>query len=296
MSRDDLALLLARIAVMAGKSVAGIFGHKVETVWKPDASPVTNADKAAEAAIIPLLADALPGVPVVSEELVAAGCIPEIGERFVLVDPLDGTREFIAGRPEVTVNIALVENGRPTAGAVYAPLMGRLWFGGTEARVKMIAPGADLGEAASARRIAVRKPPLKGLVALTSRSHLDTASEAYLARWRVTERRAMGSSLKFCLIAEGKADLYPRLAPTREWDTAAGHAVLAAAGGDVLTPEGQPLRYGKAAAQFLHAGFIAVGGLRLGKSVPDPTSKLPELRALSPGCRPDRFRHRSDAK
>ena len=110
------------------------------------------------------------------------------------------------------------------------------------------APGAELGEAPSARRIAVRKPPPTGLVALTSRSHLDTASEAYLARWRVTERRAMGSSLKFCLIAEGKADLYPRLAPTREWDTAAGHAVLAAAGGDVLTPESGPLRYGKAAA------------------------------------------------
>ena len=145
MSRDDLALLLARIAVMAGKSVAGIFGHKVETVWKPDASPVTNADKAAEAAIIPLLADALPGVPVVSEELVAAGCIPEIGERFVLVDPLDGTREFIAGRPEVTVNIALVENGRPTAGAVYAPLMGRLWFGGTEARVIDDSSGSRAG-------------------------------------------------------------------------------------------------------------------------------------------------------
>ena len=109
MSRDDLALLLARIAVMAGKSVAGIFRRKVEAVWKPDASPVTNADKASEAAIIPLLADALPGVPIVSEELAAAGGIPEIGERFVLVDPLDGTREFIAGRPEVTVNT----NGLP---------------------------------------------------------------------------------------------------------------------------------------------------------------------------------------
>ena len=159
-----------------------------------------------------------------------------------------------------------------------------------------IAPGAELGEVPSALRTAVRQPPSTGFVALTSRSHLDTASEAYLARWRVAERRAMGSSLKFCLIAEGKADLYPRIAPTREWDTAAGHAVLAAAGGDVLTPEGEPLRYGRAAAQFLHAGFIAVGGLRLGKSMPDPACKLPELRALSSGCRPDRFRHRSDAK
>ena len=160
---------------------------------------------------------------------------------------------------------------------------------------KTIAPVAELGEVPSAHRIQPQAV-MTGLVALTSRSHLDTASEAYLARWRVTERRAMGSSLKVCLIAEGKADLYPRLAPTREWGTAAGHAVLAAAGGDVLTPEGEPLRYGKAGAQFLHAGFIAVGGLRLGKSVPDPTSKLPELRALSPGCQPDRFRHRSDAK
>jgi 3'-phosphoadenosine 5'-phosphosulfate (PAPS) 3'-phosphatase len=140
--------------------------------------------------------------------------------------------------------------------------MRRLWFAEADSFVLDIAPGEELGEAHSARRIEVRRPPRK-LVALVSRSHADPATEAYLGRWPMAERRALGSSLKFCLIAEGVADLYPRLGPTREWDTAAGHAVLAAAGGAVLTPDGKPLRYGKADADFLHAGFIALGGLRL---------------------------------
>jgi 3'(2'), 5'-bisphosphate nucleotidase len=269
MFRNELAMFLARIAVAAGKPVANIFGRKFVTAWKPDASPVTEADRAAEAVIIPLLRDGLPGVPIISEELFAAGCVPPLGDRFFLVDPLDGTREFIAGHPEVTVNIAVVEEGRPVAGAVYAPLLERLWFGGSESRVIDIAPGTALNGAAIARRIAVREPPKKGLVGLTSRSHRDAATEAFLARWPLAETRAVGSSLKFCLIAEGEADIYPRLAPTHEWDTAAGHAVLAAAGGDVLTPDGEPLRYGKE-PQFLHAGFIAVGRLRLDARAPEP--------------------------
>jgi 3'(2'),5'-bisphosphate nucleotidase len=270
MVRDEMALALAIIAVAAGKPVAEMFRSKFVTAWKPDASPVTEADRAAEALIVPLLTDGWPRVPIISEELFAAGCVPPISGRFFLVDPLDGTREFIAGRPEVTVNIAVVEEGRPVAGAVYAPLLERLWFGGSESRVVEIAPGTAFNGAAIGRRIAVREPPTKGLVGLTSRSHRDAATEAFLAKWPLAETRAVGSSLKFCLIAEGGADLYPRLSPTHEWDTAAGHAVLAAAGGDVLTPDGEPLRYGKA-PQFLHAGFIAVGRLRLNARAPVPS-------------------------
>jgi 3'-phosphoadenosine 5'-phosphosulfate (PAPS) 3'-phosphatase len=157
----------------------------------------------------------------------------------------------------------LIESGRPVAGAIYAPLLEQLWFADTESYTVQIAPATPLATAAETRRITVRSPPPTGLVALVSRSHPDPATVTYLDGLPVVEQRPLGSSLKFCLIAQGEADLYPRLGPTCEWDTAAGHAVLAAAGGSVAAPDGRPLRYGKAAAGFRHQGFIACGGFQL---------------------------------
>jgi 3'(2'), 5'-bisphosphate nucleotidase len=260
----SIAFLLAQISVVAGGPILEILRRGFAVGRKADASPVTEADLAAENLIVELLGAQLPGIPVVAEELAAAARAPAIGERFILVDPLDGTREFMAHSAEFTVNLALVESGRPVVGAIYAPLLEQLWFADTECHTARIAPGTRLTAAAETRRITVRPPPPAGLVALVSRSHRDQATETYLDALPVVERRPLGSSLKFCLIAQGEADLYPRLGPTCEWDTAAGHAVLAAAGGSVAAPDGRPLRYGQAAAGFRHQGFVACGGFRLG--------------------------------
>jgi 3'(2'), 5'-bisphosphate nucleotidase len=255
--RDATARLLAAIAVEAGGVVARHYAQGVSVALKADASPVTEADLAAEALILARLAERLPGVPVVSEERFAAGDVPEVGSRFLLVDPLDGTREFVARNGEFTVNIALIENGEPVAGAVYAPVRERVWFGGTAAYAVRAAPGAGPEALAAAQPIRARRPPPEGLVALISRSHNHPGNDAYLARLPVAARRALGSSLKFGLIAEGLGDIYPRLTPTMEWDLAAGHAVLAAAGGGVTTPERGPLRYGKPG--FRNDGCVAWG-------------------------------------
>jgi 3'(2'), 5'-bisphosphate nucleotidase len=259
----SIALLLAQISVMAGGPILEILRRGFRVDRKADASPVTEADLAAENLIVELLDAQLPGIPVVAEELVATARAPAIGHRFILVDPLDGTREFMAHRSEFTVNLALIEGGRPVAGAIYAPLLEQLWFADSESHTARIAPGMPLATAAETRRITVRAPSPAGLVALVSRSHRDPATETYLNALPVAERRPLGSSLKFCLIAQGEADLYPRLSPTCEWDTAAGHAVLAAAGGSIAAPDGRPLRYGKAATGFRHQGFIACGGFQL---------------------------------
>ena len=170
----------------------------------------------------------------------AAGAKAQVAERFLLVDPLDGTREFLAGNGEFTINVALIERGAPIAGAVYAPAIGRLWVGGETAFTCEAPPGAELPGEGSRRRIRTRRAPTS-LVAFASRSHLDAESDSFLKRLPIGETRFAGSSLKFCLIAEGLGDVYPRFAPTMEWDTAAGDAVLRAAGGGVLDPSGRPL-------------------------------------------------------
>ena len=256
----SIAFLLAQISVMAGGPILEILRRGFSAGRKADASPVTEADLAAEKLIVELLGTQLPGIPVVAEELVAAARAPAIGDRFILVDPLDGTREFMAHRSEFTVNLALIENGRPVAGAIYAPLLEQLWFADTESHTARIVPASPLTTAAESRRITVRPPPSAGLVALVSRSHPDPATETYLNALPVVERRPLGSSLKFCLIAQGDADLYPRPGQTCEWDTAAGHAILAAAGGSVAATDGRPLRYGNSAANFRQQGFVACGG------------------------------------
>jgi 3'(2'), 5'-bisphosphate nucleotidase len=259
---DAAALLpaLVAIAAEAGARIVEVRSRPHAVSEKGDGSPLTEADLAAEAVIAAGLARAAPGVAVVSEED-AARADPPAGAAFLLVDPLDGTREFLGPSGEFTVNIALVEDGSPVCGVVYAPALGRIWQGarGAGASAAAMAPGADPTGLAWVP-IRARPRPATGLVAVASRSHLDKDTEGFLATLPVGDRRSIGSSLKFCLVAEGEADVYPRLAPTMEWDTAAGQAVLEAAGGRVATPEGAPFRYGKAQDGFRNGPFVAWGG------------------------------------
>ena len=239
------------IARGAGSAVLAVYATNFEVQNKADSSPVTDADKQAEERIVAALAALTPDIPVVSEEASAVGPIPSIGARFWLVDPLDGTKEFVSRNGEFTVNIALVEDRDPTLGVVLAPALGRL-FGGARG------VGAFTEEAGRRRAIACRRAPTEGLTVVSSRSHGDReALNAFLAGRQIASAAFTGSSLKFCLIASGEADLYPRLGRTMEWDTAAGHAVLAAAGGRVTQLDGTELRYGK--PQFANPHFVAMG-------------------------------------
>jgi 3'(2'),5'-bisphosphate nucleotidase len=265
-SRDAIAEFFAQVALAAGPVVMNEYEKGCEVRTKRDASPVTVADEKAEELILKLLRASALTAPIVAEESMARGVKTAIGESFILVDPLDGTREFIAGNGEFTINIALVRAQAPVAGAVYAPALGRLWFGGERAFVCDVFVGAPLPERSLWRQIGTRAAPASGLVALASRSHCDPATEAFLAKLPIGERRSAGSSLKFCELAEGVADVYPRFAPTMEWDTAAGDAVLRAAGGLVLAVEGGPLAYGKKADKLRNGGFVAWGDPRLAAS------------------------------
>jgi 3'(2'), 5'-bisphosphate nucleotidase len=251
---------LIDLAHEAGRAVMAIyekdFGHRM----KDDATPVTDADLAAEAVILAGLARIAPDIPVISEEAAAAGAEAKTGEKFFLVDPLDGTREFLSRNGEFTINIALIEGAEPVAGVVYAPALARMFWGerGMGAGEGAVAPGGDSD--VDWRAIRVRKRPRTSLKVVASRSHRDARTEEWLASIDVGELVSAGSSLKFCLLAAGEADLYPRFGRTMEWDTAAGHAVLAAAGGRVATEDGAPLTYGKRARGFDNPGFIASGG------------------------------------
>jgi 3'(2'), 5'-bisphosphate nucleotidase len=255
----DLLPHLLAIAAAAGARIVAIRERPHAVGAKADGSPLTEADLAAEAVIAAGLAATAPGIPVVSEED-AGRAAPAEGARFLLVDPLDGTKEFLGRSGEFTVNIALIEAGRPVCGVVYAPALGRIWKGivGEGAAAAELPAGAAPA-AAAWRAIRARPRPAAGLIAVASRSHLDKDTEAFLAALPVAERRSIGSSLKFCLLAGGEADVYPRLAPTMEWDTAAGQAVLEAAGGRVTTAEGGAFRYGKTAAGFRNGPFVAWG-------------------------------------
>jgi len=227
---------------------------------KADGSPITIADQAADDIICEGLARLLPGVPILSEES-ADSFVPREMETFILVDPLDGTKEFLSCNGEFTVNIAIVVMGIPVTGVVLAPAigrvwMGRVWHGGSQAECMNLVPGGPAAQGSHRRTISVNDR-VAGLTAIASRSHRDAQTDAYLGRLPVTDVRSAGSSLKFCLIAEGAADIYPRFGPTMEWDTAAGHAVVLAAGGVVLKPDGQPFLYAKADQDFRNGPFIA---------------------------------------
>jgi 3'(2'), 5'-bisphosphate nucleotidase len=248
---DRLLDDLAEAAREAGQAILEIVRRGFEAESKRDSSPVTEADRAAELIILAALAKSAPGVPVIAEEEVAAGRIPNHGDTFFLVDPLDGTKEFVRGGDDYTVNVALIERHRPTLGVVYAPATGRMHGGWTGS-------GAWLDEGRGRTTIATRARADR-LTAVASKSHLNQATIDYLREAAGTcDYVAVGSSLKFCIVAEGQADIYPRASPTSEWDTAAGHAVLLAAGGLVDGPDGQPLSYGKRA--FLNRGFVATSG------------------------------------
>jgi 3'(2'), 5'-bisphosphate nucleotidase len=246
---------LVNLALLAGREIMAIYATDFCHRSKSDLSPVTEADEAAERIILAGLAKLDPATPVISEEAASAGRIPQVSERFYLVDPLDGTKEFVSRNGEFTVNIALVENGVPVVGVVYAPAIKRIFWG----EVANSAAGGAIADDQSTvwKKLAVRACPREGAVVVASRSHRDSATEDYLRTVKVAKLVSAGSSLKFCLIAAGEADLYPRFGRTMEWDTAAGHAVLLAAGGKVVNTDGQPLTYGKRERDFDNPGFIA---------------------------------------
>ena len=260
-SADDAVRLMDELTTIVSRAAAATLAKpaaEVERRIKADQSPVTAADEASEAIILEGLRRLLPGLPVVAEESVARGPTA-LGASFAIVDPLDGTKEFIAGRDEFTVNLAIATDGVPIAGLIAAPAQGVLWRGvpGRFAERLRLAPGEPAAQAQERVALHTRVAPDTLKVAV-SRSHLDPNSEAYLDRFAAVERYACGSSVKFCHIAEGRADLYPRLGPTSEWDIAAGCAILAAAGGIVTDPDGRPLRFGSG-GKFLVPGFIAWG-------------------------------------
>jgi len=254
---------LCRIAFDAGQVIMDVYESEITVAYKDDRSPVTQADARAETLILARLAERAPVIPVISEEAASAGHIPATGREFFLVDPLDGTKEFINRNGEFTVNIALIVDQVPRVGVVYAPALGRLFFSAGpgqafEQSVPVRAPGG-IDAAPPPRPLAVAPPAKDGLVVVASRSHRAPETEIYLERFKVKRFVSAGSSLKFCLIAAGEADLYPRHGRTMEWDTAAGHAVLAGAGGGVTREDGTPLLYGKRDAGFANPYFIARG-------------------------------------
>jgi 3'(2'), 5'-bisphosphate nucleotidase len=252
----DAALLeeLTSIAMRASAAILAIREGAFSIREKSDASPVTEADHAAEEIILAGLSPLLPGIPVVSEEAHARAAAPQPGATFALVDPLDGTREFVAGRDEFTVNIALVVDGVPRAGVIAAPARQMLWRGAVGKHAEKLK--FESGHATGVEKISTRRLDRPQCV-LMSRSHPDAATEALVNRWPGIETLKMGSSLKFGLIADGTADIYPRLGPVCEWDIAAGHAIVVAAGGCVVAPDGRELSYGGATKNFVVPGFVA---------------------------------------
>ena len=256
-ARNELALRFGNLASEAGRAIMAAYSPTLTVNAKADGSPVSEADAAAERVILGALKSIIPDVPVVAEESFDAKAVVAVPARFILVDPLDGTREFITGSHEFTVNIALVENRRPVVGCVYAPALNQMYLAGANAWRTEVTPGEKLPALEAMRKLATASYPPDGLRAMASRSHLDPESEALLKRLQVGTWKSAGSSLKFCMIAQGDGDIYPRLAPTMEWDTAAGQAVLTAAGGCVIGRDGSPFRYGKPG--FRNDGFVAWG-------------------------------------
>ena len=266
MHANEIARLadgLLSVALAAGRVQMAHFAAGVAVSIKDDQSPVTAADHEFEEIILEGLARLAPGVAVIAEEEVTAGRIPSIAGPFFLVDPLDGTKGFIKGRREFTVNVGFIEERRPVFGLIYAPALSELYvtLGPDSAAMAQIEPAAEARSLADCalRPIRTRVPDPNAISALTSQTHLNQATTQFLEGYNVIERRAIASSLKFGLLAKGDADLYPRIGPTSEWDTAAGHAILAAAGGSVTRLDGTPLLYGNAERRFENPDFVAWG-------------------------------------
>lgn len=250
---NDVGPILADVCEQASRLILPLWKSGLTVLTKADESPVTEADRRGEALIIERLATLFPGVPVISEEDASEFGTPEqIGPQVFLVDPVDGTKAFVRGDPNFTVNIALIQDGRPIAGAVTAPATAETWYtvgGGAMKR----------SEGGIGSPIQVRKWPTGAAVALISHTMKEEVAQKLADQYGFDLREPMDSSIKFCRIAEGSADIYPRHGPTMEWDIAAGHAVLQAAGGSVLTPEGEPFAYAKAREGFRNGWFVARG-------------------------------------
>jgi 3'(2'), 5'-bisphosphate nucleotidase len=260
LTSENWQLALAGVALKAGAVLLDYYRPGVEVAYKQDGSPVTAADRDAEALILAELNRLAPGIPVIAEEAVSSGRMDRAASRFFLVDPLDGTKEFIKRNGEFTVNIALIDDGVPRFGVIYAPVPGDLYF--TPAPDKAVSaavrPDAAL-QHTTFKSVHVRPWNAGTLTAAVSRSHNNDETEQYLRELGVAETVTAGSSLKFCLVAAGRADVYPRFGRTWEWDTAAGDAILRAAGGSLLTQTGEPMVYGKREEGYLNPGFIAWG-------------------------------------
>ncbi|NEU14013.1 3'(2'),5'-bisphosphate nucleotidase CysQ [Methylobacterium sp. BTF04] len=273
--RDRIAATLTEIACEAGEILRRYHGGDCPHVVKPDGSPASLADLAAETFIIAALARNWPDIPVIAEE---SSYDHPPAPMFFLVDPLDGTRDFLAGNREYSVNIGLIAGNRPIAAALAAPGLGRVWGAGTTA---FECPIID-GRPGDARTVGVRPVPSDGPVALVSGRHSDAETMACLASLPVSRTRGIASALKFCLIASGEADIYIRCGPTMEWDTAAGDHVLTSAGGCVVVASGAPITYGHYASHYRNGPFAALGDCRyadrLGlpeRSPPARTTPLP---------------------
>ena len=257
-----LKQVMETAALSAGRAIMAIHRAGPDVQIKPDSSPVTEADEEAERLILADLRRHFPAIPIVAEEAVAAGHVPDSSAGlFFLVDPLDGTKEFIAGRSEFTVNIALVEDGVATWGVIQQPVTGALWHGG--AGLGAFIREGDAGDVAIHARIPASAP----LRIAASRSHRDERTQAVIDALPGSDVVGCGSSLKFCRIADGGIDLYPRFGPTSEWDTAAGQAILEGAGGAVLDPRGRPFRYNQRDT-LLNGDFIALGDIALRGRLP----------------------------
>jgi 3'(2'), 5'-bisphosphate nucleotidase len=258
---EDLALALIPVAQRAGAAIMDIYSSDPNVRYKADKSPVTDADHAAEDIILDSLSRLAPEIPAVAEESLAAGRIPDVEDAFFLVDPIDGTKEFLKKNGEFTVNIALVAGGRPVFGLVYAPDKADCYvtLGPDRAARLQLRPDKNPPPRQTYDfEILTGEPPVeRPFTAIVSRSHLTPETEAFLQRLQDPPRLRVGSSIKFAMIASGLADVYPRIAPTSEWDTAAGQALLDAAGGCVLASDGGPFSYGKKDRRFLNPPFIA---------------------------------------
>jgi len=264
---DDMALKLAPIALEAAHLLRGMEHALIEKRLKDDGSPTTAADLAAEQLIISRLSETWPGVPVVAEETASTA---HAGDVFFLVDPLDGTGDFIHGTGEYSVNIALIRGSRPLAAAVAAPALGSIWIAGTTARTSPLP--REGAEDFAWKEVRVRRAPEDGLVALVSRRHGDIATEACLSVLSIGTRRMTSSALKFCLIASGEADIYVRCGATMEWDTAAGDHILCCAGGSVVGPGSVPLTYGHEDRGYRNGPFAAMGDASLAPKLDLPAA------------------------
>jgi len=264
-SADNRLALLIDAALAGARAVMGVYRTDFSVERKVDDTPVSEADRSSERAIAGVLSAAMPELPIIAEEAFSAGERPKVGAAFMLVDPLDGTKEFISRNGEFTVNIAIIEDGMPRAGVVLAPALSLAYAGSTAGAFRGTI-AADLDSIEGWSKISTRRA-VEHPVAVASRSHMNPATATALAQAACGEHRSIGSSLKFCLVAEGEADFYPRLGPTMEWDTAAGDAVLRSAGGAVVTLDGKPLRYGKATVEkmrpFENPYFLAAGDASL---------------------------------